>query len=466
MWQKQHDVQGNQFDIDLGVLSLPNHPDPAAVQARCDQLLSVQHLKEPTMYQPFTAFLTDYLSTTEFIVMDTNKTYYLDGYAPDITVSMPGVAIADAMSMVLFIELKSQDPSTALSCDKNLGQVYEYLLAAARCQQERCKFAGILSNFGHNIAVVLTRIEGRVYLTHYLGATMPQLLRFITWVLGEPDFHPPRLGFSDEIGPMLNRLGHVSHSVVGEFRLRERFPHDVIVAAGPFPAYLIKTSLSRPRMAVKRSKRNIGTLDDEIAVLLEIRRLGGHPNLPYIMHLADDNCEFGILPIGISITSRTISVPGMGARIVQDILSALYYLHSHEIIHRDVRRANVVLHGSSAVLIDFDAATTAGRRTSHLGGCICIPEVVLHNPGHNYIPTAAHDLLAVVLLVNSLLFPDAYRGFTSMNVIRSQSTERDRLIALWASLRASPIWGPLVGFAENEQVQELCEGLQAMLIPL
>lgn len=451
------------------------------VQQACDNLLAVEYPKESPMYQPFTAFLTDYLSETDFLVFDTHNHFYLDGFAPDITVSLPGVATADAMSMVLFVEIKPQDKSTigndkstlgndrsSLGNDHNLGQVYEYLITAARLQRERTQFAGILSDFHTNIAVVLTRFNHHVYLTHYIGALLPQLLQFITYILGEAAFQPPKLGFSDSIGPMLQRLGHPSNSIVGEFALREWFPFDAGVKPRPIPSGLTDACLEqRPRMAVKRSKfPNSGALDQEVSVLITIRKSDGHNNLPYIVHLSEDHSEIGILPIGLPITPSTLNLPGLGAKIVADVLSGLVFLHGLGFIHRDVRRANVVLHGSTAILIDFDAAVPMGRPTSHMGGCICMPEEVLRNPGGAYIPRRAHDFLAVVLMVNSLLFPGAYKSFKSMNMCVEDSEERGRVIQLWERLRESTVWGPLVGYAENCLVDQLREGLQALLVSL
>lgn len=418
------------------------------------------------MYEPFTEFLQDYLRDTEFLVFNTNQTYYLDGLAPDITISLPGVHSADAMAMVLFFELKAQD-GKVLGCDHNLGQVYEYLLAAARCQRERVKFAGILSNFRQNIAIVLTRGQTRAYLTHYVGTNMNVILRFVTMVLENNDFQPPELGFSEAIGPMLSRLGHPSNSIVGQFALREWFPASVTVTPIPIPDRLITAGPEPARMAVKRPKyRTAAALNPEIDVLLLIRRLNGHPNLPHIVMLSQDHCEVGILPIGAPISPSTLSIPGIGRTIIDDILNALKFLHAQNIVHRDVRAANVILHGKTAILIDFDAAARRGVLTTYMGGCICTPQAVLDHPNDKYRPMPADDLLAVVLMVNSLLFPYAYRGFQSQNLSNERSEEHGRVVALWAALKTSAIWGPLVVAASLGELELLRHGLKQLMVML
>ena len=42
--------------------------------------------------------------------------------------------------------------------------------------------------------------------------------------------------------------------------------------------------------------------------------------------------------------------------IALDVCRALYTLHEHKIVHRDVKPENIILRGNHAVLLDFDAA--------------------------------------------------------------------------------------------------------------
>lgn len=43
-------------------------------------------------------------------------------------------------------------------------------------------------------------------------------------------------------------------------------------------------------------------------------------------------------------------------KVTADICGALWVLHSMGAVHRDVKDSNVILRGSDAVLIDFDAS--------------------------------------------------------------------------------------------------------------
>lgn len=102
----QQNFPGNHFSVPFRELQLPPHSDQAAIQTKCKNLLSITYPKEPPMYEPFTEFLKDYLSDTEFLVFNTSQCHYMYRLAPDITISISGVAAADVMAMVLFFELK------------------------------------------------------------------------------------------------------------------------------------------------------------------------------------------------------------------------------------------------------------------------------------------------------------------------------------------------------------------------
>lgn len=420
------------------------------------------------MYEPFVDYLSDFLSEVSpansrgpFRVFNTVKNYYLETFAPDITISIPGVAVADAMAMSLFFEMKSlPDPKhpddSKLGSARNLGQVLEYLLAAARCQHGRQFFAGILSNIHVNIVVVLFRSGKNVHLRQYVGVDLVQVLRFVQMALSQPNYQPPQLAFSDGLGPMLKRLGHPTHSIVGQFNFQQRLPPTI-----PGPHVRAKT------MAVKRPRdTSVDALNKEIHFLTRIVCEGGIRSLPRLVYISDDRDEIGIFPVGDSLTAACLTVGFVARQVVRDVVSALKWLHDHNIIHCDVRTDNVLVTADGhGVLIDFDCAADALVPTLYKGGYICAPEEVWNNQQMMYSPHGSHDYLAVILMVNSLLFPHLYKHFHSKDVFTPGSIEVSRLKQLWDDMRASRVWMGWVFAAEHED-DEVMLGIADLMVLL
>ena len=86
------------------------------------------------------------------------------------------------------------------------------------------------------------------------------------------------------------------------------------------------------------------------------------PNLPEILEVGEKSGSVAVLEeyvqgdtlaellTGAKLTERE------ARRVTLDLCKALHVLHSMGAVHRDVKPENVILHGSDAVLIDFDAA--------------------------------------------------------------------------------------------------------------
>lgn len=86
------------------------------------------------------------------------------------------------------------------------------------------------------------------------------------------------------------------------------------------------------------------------------------PHLPQIMEAAEQDGQTAVLEEYVQ--SDTLAELLMGARLTErearqvtmQLCQALHVLHSMGAVHRDVKPENVILRGSDAVLIDFDAA--------------------------------------------------------------------------------------------------------------
>ena len=86
------------------------------------------------------------------------------------------------------------------------------------------------------------------------------------------------------------------------------------------------------------------------------------PHLPQIMEAAEQDGQTAVLEEYVQ--GDTLAELLMGARLTErearqvtmQLCQALHVLHSMGSVHRDVKPENVILRGSDAVLIDFDAA--------------------------------------------------------------------------------------------------------------
>ena len=86
------------------------------------------------------------------------------------------------------------------------------------------------------------------------------------------------------------------------------------------------------------------------------------PHLPQIMEAAEQDGQTAVLEEYVQ--GDTLPQLLMGARLTErearqvtmQLCQALHVLHSMGAVHRDVKPENVILRGSDAVLIDFDAA--------------------------------------------------------------------------------------------------------------
>ena len=86
------------------------------------------------------------------------------------------------------------------------------------------------------------------------------------------------------------------------------------------------------------------------------------PNLPQIMEAAESGGMVAVLEEYVQGDSLAFLLEGAqftpeeARRITLQLCSALWVLHSLGAVHRDIKPENVIIRGSEAVLIDFDAS--------------------------------------------------------------------------------------------------------------
>lgn len=94
-------------------------------------------------------------------------------------------------------------------------------------------------------------------------------------------------------------------------------------------------------------------------------------NLPQTLEVAQDGEQNLILEEYIQgdtlsfLLKDALFSPKETRRIVAQICRALWALHSMDAVHRDVKPENVILRGSEAILIDFDAARLHKSEPDH-----------------------------------------------------------------------------------------------------
>ena len=94
------------------------------------------------------------------------------------------------------------------------------------------------------------------------------------------------------------------------------------------------------------------------------------PNLPQIMEAAEQDGMVAVLEEYIRGDSLSLLLEGgcLNAAQAKDIAlqlcNALWVLHSMGAVHRDIKPENVIIRGSEAVLIDFDASRIFKNETA------------------------------------------------------------------------------------------------------
>lgn len=414
-------------------------------------LVATKFSAEKEMYRPFVDVISGILDTARttdtvgVTVLDTHNRQYLGVYSPDISIVIGGLRNADSSSVHLVIELKH----SSVALDGNgLGQSYDYALAIRAAQGHRRFHIVMLSNLIDTQFVLLDSNDCST--RHFIATDLAHAISYIKHrVLTSSEFSPQVPTFSLGLGDMVRRLGASKHSVVAEFEAPVGMPGTL--------RRLFGDETVGTTMAVKRSSdvSNFGDITHEITILTKIKKWGGNENIARLVYCSPLNDELGVMPVGERVVVSELDEFD-AITILRDILAAIQWLHSKNIVHRDVRIDNVILHSGRARLIDLGAAIEipAPADTPYWGGYICCPVELIGDFTLPYTPNKKHDLYAFVLMAALMAFPNSLKSMSSKDV--SQHTpESNRLKRYWARLSRSTVWGPFVAAAEGLKYEDL-----------
>lgn len=442
---------------------------------------------EAEMYDPVTKCVAKLMSFPRTgshpgtKVVDTHGRYYLDGQAPDITITVKDIDFVDSASVMAIIELKAPSPIPMGS--ECFGQVYDYLRKLSMAQPNRRKLVGMLSNLTQNHIIIHdTPHQGVVRVCHYECTTFSKCLRFLKHLILDDTATLPSIpSFSVDLGILEARLGSPVFSVIGVFTYTTNIisptrwfspgtisaGDKIVVKRTSFaPPRMLRPSMAQSLIAVRTPiKPSPRPVADEINILRMIRDANGPKSLPFLVYHSLDMNEFGITPLGQSIDLHTLN-QSKARKILREILVALKWLHEHRIIHRDIRWDNIVVPlGGEAVLIDFGAAVLDdGSLRDYEGGIVCAPTRVIGDPDRRYRPSPADDCAAWVLLINALLTPTRWAGMRSEEIMFKGTAERERIQGLWKTLESSAVWGPGVAAAKNADYEAMLDMLHLVVL--
>lgn len=484
-WEKVKAADGTELDK-----ILPDYPDRKITNKLTLPLVSADYIEEAAMYAPVTKLVSEQLTVRRTKthpgtkVFDTHNRYFLEGQAPDITITVQDVADVDSASVVAIIELKHKSKNQTPMASESFGQVYDYLRKLARAQPNRRKIVGLLSDLTHNhIVIHESPNHYTVNILHFATVGFAKALRFLKYCILHDSVTLPSIpSFSADLHILQMRLGNPVFSVVGVFSIPPNFPSTnrwltpeplavgdkmVVKRTSNVPPRRPRASLIRALASVRSPQPQpfeTRPVAAEIKILQAIRKAGGCKHLPTLIYHSTDMHEFGIMPLGQPCNIFTMKQP-VATTILRDILTALEWLHIKKIIHRDVRWDNIVLHGSRGVLIDFGAAIIHdGRLHDFEGGIVCAPSRVIGQFDRQYLPSPVDDCLAWVLLLNALLSPTRWAGLRSDEIMTEGSDSEKRMRELWRGLETSRVWGPGVAAAKARLYTDMALMLDVLVL--
>lgn len=377
-----------------------------------------------------------------------------------------------------FIELKLQ--KSKLDTAVNCGQILDYFNVLHEKQPNRLQFVAILSDFDESFLFIADYTGNKVAIHQQTAKEFADAVIYAD--------NLSKFQYSKRIPELDVRLGS-QYDILALSRL-----HFLLSVPKPKPsAKPVETSSQShgrhtrskveshspgddswrnpSRHSVDRKSRFVmkiahgtASVANEIAVLKELR-FSDCPHLPELVWSPSGDRELGIVPAGVPIN---FFEPQATSRIiVLHLMEGLKFLHGLGIVHRDIRPSNLILDYSkptvNAVIIDYENALlvkNVSEDVEYLGGFISWPLRLLKSKTSQYIPREEDDLMASILLVLHMLFPQNFDSFRASNIgfagnPDSLSDETWQLINLWADIEKSCMWKPFLAAAKAKDYEVL-----------
>jgi len=165
-----------------------------------------------------------------------------------------------------------------------------------------------------------------------------------------------------------------SSCFAGDIR-SERYAEKMIVGDGSFSTVVVANdTLMGEKVVLKKAKNKEQNL--EIAAEYTLLERLDHPNIIKPKDYVSDGLGFVVLPFYMQdVYDRIAKKRPSDAEMkmfVKKITSAMEYLHSRDIVHRDIKPDNILMNKdySSVVLTDFGMAAHASTKFTNICGTL------------------------------------------------------------------------------------------------
>ncbi|HUF34916.1 MAG TPA: protein kinase [Gemmatimonadales bacterium] len=222
--------------------------------------------------------------------------------------------------------------------------------------------------------------------------------------------------------------------------LADRYRIDRELGAGGLATVYLAQDLKHDRkVAIKVLRPELAAVIGADRFLSEIRTTANlqHPHiLPLFDSGAADSFLFYVMPFieGESLRDRLAREKQLpiadAVRIATEVASALGYAHRHNVIHRDVKPENVLLHDGQALVADFGIALAAskagGSRMTETGMSLGTPHYMSPEQamGQREI-TPRSDVYALGAMTYEMLLGEPpFTGPTAQSIVAKVMTEK------------------------------------------